>query len=137
MKPFDYIYYRLLIFYQNRKDNVPEFSACMIITMLEWTILLILLILLELITRLNFRNYLNPYFLLAGVLLFVLNYYRYAKKKRIENLIQIWEKESEREKKHKKRIAWSFSISVFLAFIFLATLKNSIKLAAAILDSIF
>ena len=89
---FDYIFFRIYKFFLQKGDNAPETKGSLILSLIQFLTILDLIIVGTLIF-----NYTLPsskyYFLPLGVLLGVVNWYRYEKKLDIEQLAEKWRNE--------------------------------------------
>lgn len=110
LKLFDYIYYRIYKFSKEKGDIAPETNGALILALMQFLTLLDLII----IGGILF-NYSLPsskyYFLPLGVLLGVINWYRYEKKLDIEQLVGKWENEDK-----KKSVLNGWLIVLYLLF---------------------
>jgi len=113
MKVFDYIYYRIYKFFQNRSDNVSETTASVLLSLMQFLALIDLMFLLQM-----FYNFtIPPKWFFAPILIFImaLNWYRYEREFEIEKYDQHWQNEA---KDKKSKNGWFLVFYLFIAFLF-------------------
>lgn len=106
MNLFDYIYYRVYAFFLKQRDNVPETTAWVLLSVLEFFNLLTVVALFSFIVNLDSFN--KYYALFIIVPLMGYNWYRYERNFDIEKYKSRWSHElkSERRKKGWLIITW-------------------------------
>lgn len=114
---FDYVYYRVYIAYQKRKDPDPCIYARAIVTLVQCMNFFIPMVILEDIFQLYTlpeTKKAKPFLIIFMLIILVLNYRRY-KIKNFEKLNKIWSDESKRVRRIR---GWLVMIYILLSVLF-------------------
>jgi len=112
MKLFDYVYYRMYLFFLIRKDNVPETTGWILLSLLHFFSLLTMVSIIRFILEfpLPHKFYIIPLAILIGTL----NWYRYERNFEIKSFDEQWKDEKPSDKKRK-----GYLIAIYTAFVVL------------------
>jgi len=122
---FDYIYYRIYRFFKERGDNISEYSAMLVLSIMQCFTLLDIVVFIRFVFPfpLPDKIYIVPIIAVIGVL----NWFRYECNFDIERLHNQWQNEDE---KRKVRNGWLIGLYLLISFLIPAVhgyLEHNVK----------
>ncbi|SMG11504.1 hypothetical protein SAMN05661096_00413 [Marivirga sericea] len=113
MELSNYIYYRIYGFFLSRKDNVPETTGWMLLSLMQFLTIVDIIFIMELIYSFPIPSKYG--FLPLLIVLGVFNWYRYEHKFQIESFDEQWKDE---EEKKKIRNGWLIGMYLLISLLF-------------------
>ena len=101
---FDYTYYRTYKFFKERGDNISEFSATLVLSLMQFLIVIDIMFIVKIVHDYPIPN--KFVFLPLLVVIGIINWYRYERNLDIEKLEHQWKGED--EKKNKEWLVYRF-----------------------------
>lgn len=117
MNLFDYIYYRIYSFFLSRKDNVPETTGWMLLSLMQFLTIIDTIFIIELIYSFPIPS--KFAFLPLLIVLGIFNWYQYERNFDKKGFEMKWKDE---EEKKKIRNGWLIGIYLLISFLFPVTL---------------
>lgn len=126
MKLFDYIYYRVYVFFLVKRDNVPETKGTVVLSILQFFTLLSLVVVIRFFWEfpLPHKFYIIPLALLIGAW----NWYRYERNFEIKSLEEQWKDERPSDKRRKGYLIAAYTAFVVLFPMVIGYLKHNLGL---------
>jgi len=124
MKICDYIYYRFYLFFLGRKDNTPETTAWIFLSLIHFFSLLTMITVIRFSWEfpLPHKFYIIPLALLIGTW----NWYRYERNFEMKSFDQQWSDERPSDKKRNGYLIAAFSAFVILFPMIIGYLKHNL-----------
>lgn len=113
MKLFDYIYYRIYGFFLSRKDNIPETTGWMLLSLMQFITIIDIIFIIELISSFPVTS--KYAFLPLLIVLGIFNWYQYERNFDTKGFEMKWKDE---EEKMKIRNGWLIGIYLLISFLF-------------------
>ena len=126
LKLFDYIYYRIYVFFLIKRDNVPETTGWMLLSLLQFFSLLTIATFLTFIV--NVDSFSKYYALLIIIPLMALNWYRYERDFEIKSFDEQWKNEKPSDKKMKGYLIAAYTAFVVLFPMVIGYLRHNLGL---------
>ena len=124
---FEYVHYRIYRFFHSRGDNISEFTATLLLSLMQGLTLVDIDVLVELLF--NYTFFSSKFMvLIPGVIFAGLNWYRYERNFDVSQLDAKWKDE---EQSKKVRNGWLISLYLLISFLIPAVygyLKHNLKL---------
>ena len=126
MKLFDYIYYRIYVFFLARKDNVPETTGWILLSLLVFATFVSVIFLMSLVFYHSIPSkwHFAPILILIGLL----GWYRYERDFDIEKYTSQWGDEPLIRKRKKGWLIVVWFVVVFLIPISIGVLRHNLGL---------
>ena len=109
---FDYIYYRIYKFFEEKGDNVPETKGSLILSLIQFFTLLDILVFVRMIYEFPLPK--KVFILPVIISLAVINWYRYERNFEIKTFQDQWRNESLEKK---RRNGWLIGLYLLLSFL--------------------
>jgi hypothetical protein len=126
MKLFDYVYYRIYVFFLERKDNIPETTGWMLLSLLHFFSLLTIAAFLTFIVNVDSFN--KYYALLVIIPLMAYNWYRYERDFDIKKYESRWGDEPKTERRKKGWLIVVYFAVVVLIPVSIGVLRHNLGL---------
>lgn len=91
---FDYTYYRTYKFFKERGDSISEFSATLVLSLMQFLIVIDIMFIVKMVHDYDFPN--KFAFLPLLVVIGIINWYRYERNLDIEKLAYQWKDRGEK-----------------------------------------
>jgi hypothetical protein len=120
MKIFDYIFYRICDFYKRKNDSSAEFTASLIVSILQCFIIINFFIIVAIFWEYPIpANFSKFWILFLAVPVQVVNWSRYVKNKKYRLYRKTWKKETiQNRRKNGKLIVLYLIVSIFIPVIY-------------------
>jgi hypothetical protein len=109
---FDYTYYRTYNFFRERGDNISEFSATLVLSLMQFLIVIDIIFITKMVHDYRIPN--KFVFLPLLVVIGIINWYRYERNLDIEKFAYQWKDEDERKK---VRNGWFIGLCLLISFL--------------------
>lgn len=113
MQLFDYIFYRVFIIYNKKRNELPILRGCLTVALLLFLSILSLITLYSIFFKYPIDDSIKPFAMLLMITILILVALRYAKKNRINKLLIKYENEKSNSKIIKGWLIITYIILVF------------------------
>lgn len=114
MKFWDYIFFRVCWYYKKKKDSTAEFTACLVVSLLQYMLLFNIIFIAIYHLFWHFGRVSKYWGLVVLLPLGIYSYYRYVKPRKYREYRLIWKDE---EPKKQKRNGWLIVAFIVLSFV--------------------
>lgn len=123
---FDYIYYRIFKFFKEKGDSVPEFSAVLVLSIVQSLTILDFVVLVRMLYPFPLPDKIIVLPVIVGI--GVMNWYRYEHNLDIEKLAYRWDNENQKRKERNGWLIGSYLLISFLIPTVYGYLEHNLKL---------
>ncbi|MCD4747442.1 MAG: hypothetical protein K8R58_14190 [Bacteroidales bacterium] len=129
MKLFNYIFYRVCDFYKKKKDSAAEQSGSLIVSLLQFFTLLDIFIIVRIFWEYPIPTYINEnkYWVLpVGIILAVVNWYKYEKTKAFRKYRKVWKDEKLEIRRRKGKLIIVYIIASILIPVLYGLIRHNL-----------
>ena len=110
---FEYIHYRIFLFFKGREDNISEFTATLVLSLMQFLTIINIIFIVQLIHDFPIPS--KFAFLPLLIVLGIVNWYLYERNFDAEKVERKWEEE---DVEKRKRTDWLIGIYILVSFLF-------------------